>query len=70
MSPFSEKGVATSAEKRKIHFMKVTGEYFDIRGLKMPRYIEKLRQLRISMTMPNGVLSDTPPGAVTLLMIR
>ena len=68
--PFSDKGAETHAEKRNIHFMKVTAEYFEMRGLNIPRYIEKLRLLRMIMKIPNGVLSATPPGAVTLLTIR
>ena len=40
MSPLMETGAATSAENRKIHFMKVTAEYLAINGLKIPRYIE------------------------------
>jgi hypothetical protein len=63
-------GAATSAEKRKIHFMKVTAEYLAINGLKIPRYIEKLKLFSMIMKMPNGELSAVPPGAVTLLIIR
>ena len=70
MSPFSDSGADTQAEKRNIHFMNVTAEYFDISGLKMPRYIEKLRLLSIIMIIPKGVLSVIPPGEVTLLTIR
>ena len=69
-SPFIDSGADTHAENRNIHFMKVTAEYFAIRGLNIPRYIEKLRQLRIIMKMPKGVLSAIPPGAVTLLTMR
>ena len=67
---FPDIGTDIRKEKRKIHFMNVTAEYFAIKGLKMPRYIEKLRLLSTIMKMPNGVLSVTPPGAVTLLTIR
>ena len=70
IKPFNERGVDTHAEKRKIHFMKVTAEYFEINGLNIPRYIEKLRLLSMIMKIPKGVLSVTPPGAATLLTIR
>ena len=70
ISPLSERGVDTHAEKRKIHFMKVTTEYLPISGLKIPRYIEKLRLFRMIMKMPNGVLSAAPPDTVTLLIIK
>ena len=68
--PFIERGAETHAENRNIHFMNVTTEYFAISGLKMPRYMEKLRLFNMIMKIPNGVLSVTPPGAVTLLTIR
>ena len=70
ISPFAEKGTATQAEKRNIHFMKVTTEYLAIKGLNIPRYIEKLRMFSTIMKMPKGVLSATPPGVVDLLRIR
>ena len=69
-SPFAEKGTATQAEKRNIHFMNVTTEYLSIRGLNIPRYIEKLRMFRTIMKMPKGVLSATPPGVDDLLIIK
>ena len=50
--------------------MNVTAEYLAISGLKMPRYIEKLRLFRMIMKMPKGVLSATPPGVDTLLIIK
>ena len=50
--------------------MKVTTEYLLIRGLNIPKYIEKLNTLRMIMNIPNGVVSAAPPGVVTLVNIR
>ena len=70
MSPFRDRGADTHAEKRNIHFMNVTAEYLEIRGLNIPRYIEKLRLFRMIMNIPKGVLSGTPPEVATLLTMR
>ena len=50
--------------------MNVTTEYLFISGLKIPKYIEKLRLFNIIMKIPNGVLSAAPPDVATLLTIR
>ena len=68
-SSFPAKGMDTAKAYRNIHFMNVTTEYLPISGLKIPRYSEKLRLLRISMTIPNGVICTEPP-VDTLLIIR
>ena len=49
--------------------MKVTAEYFCIRGLNIARYMEKLSTLNIIITMPKGVVWAAPP-LVVLLKIR
>ena len=69
-SSFAVNGTATMKANRNIHFMKVTTEYFPISGLNMPRYMEKLRLLRISMKMPNIVVSAGPPALPVLLIIK
>ena len=63
-------GNETANANRNIHFMNVTTEYLAIRGLNIPRYIEKLRMFRTIMKMPKGVLSATPPGVDDLLIIK
>lgn len=66
----NENGRDIAAENRKIHFMKVTTEYFWITGLKMPRYSEKLKLLRNIMKSPIRVLSEAPERAPALFSIR
>lgn len=56
VNPFTEKGAAMQKENRKIHFMNVMTEYFDINGLNIPRYIEKLSMLNMIITIPKGVV--------------
>ena len=50
-----------SSENRKAHFMKVTTLYLEMSGRKMPRYIEKVRLFRSSITIPKGVVVAAPP---------
>ena len=69
MSSFIEKGIETAKANKNIHFIKVTTEYLPISGLNIPRYIEKLNVLRMSMTIPNEVVS-TVPSVETLLTIK
>jgi hypothetical protein len=65
-----ERGIATIAENRNIHFMKVTTEYFEISGLNIPRYMEKLKTFRTIIKIPNGVLCAAPPADELLLKMR
>ena len=66
---FPENGADIANANRNIHFMNVTTEYLLISGLNIPRYNEKLKVLRISINIPNVVVSAAPPSD-TLLTIR
>jgi hypothetical protein len=46
--------------------MNVTTEYLPIRGLNIPRYREKLNELRISINIPNREVSVVPVADVRL----
>ena len=67
---FTESGSDIIAEKKKIHFMKVTMEYLEITGLNAPRYIANARPLRNMRAIPPRLLSISPPVLAVLLRMR
>ena len=70
MISFAANGRAIRVEKRKIQFMKVTTEYLAITGLKIPRYREKHKLLRMMRIAPTALVCTTVLLECILLIMR